>query len=148
MNLRLQLLAQAKVAGCVRYETQPATFPENSATSNATAAQQNPANPHEIRVLSATSTATPPQFDELRRGQKTPPRSCAELRQLRGSCAPGQDPFDDRSTCTACRNLWPGNHCLTHRAAGLTTRDLAADFTALMQRCDAYLPQKRPEARA
>lgn len=48
------------------------------------------------------------------------------------------DPLDDRHTCTACRNLWPGNHCLTHRAAGLTTRDLAPDFTLLMQRCPAW----------
>jgi len=142
MNLRQQLLARQKVAGCVRYETQPATFPKNTATSTATAAQQNPANPHEIRVSSATSTATPPQLNELRMGQKTPPESCAELRQLRGSCAP----LDDRVTCTACRNLWPGNRCLTHRAAGLSTRDLAADFTHLMQRCPAFAPLARAQA--
>ena len=29
------------------------------------------------------------------------------------------DPLDDRVTCTACRHLWPGNHCLNHRAADL-----------------------------
>jgi len=120
MNLRQQLLARQKVAGCVRYETQPATFPKNT----------------------ATSTATTPQLHELRRGQKTPPESCAELRQLRGSCAP----LDDRVTCTACRNLWPGNRCLTHRAAGLSTRDLAADFTHLMQRCPAFAPLARAQA--
>jgi hypothetical protein len=146
MNLRQQLLERSKVAGCVRYETQPATFTKNSATSAATTAQQNPANPHEIWVSSATSTATTPQLDELRMGQKTPLKSCAELRQLRGSCAPGQDPFDDRNTCTTCRNLWPGNHCLTHRKAGLSTRDLPAEFTHLMQRCDGFAPLARGQA--
>lgn len=146
MSLRQQLLERSKVAGCVRYETQPATFPKNSATSPATTAQQNPASPNEIRVSSATSTATNPQLDELRRGQKTPPESCAELRQLRSSCAPGQDPDDDRHTCTTCRNLWPGNHCLTHRKAGLSTQDLAADFTHLVQRCDAFAPLARAQA--
>ena len=146
MSLRQQLLEKSKVAGCVRYETQPATLPKSSATSAATAAQQKPASPYETRVSGATSAATTPQLDQLRRGQKTPPESCAELRQLRASCAPGQDPFDDRVTCTTCRHLWPGNHCLQHRRAGLTTRDLAADFIHLAQRCDAYAPQARGQA--
>lgn len=39
---------------------------------------------------------------------------------------PSPDPFDDRRTCTSCRNLWPGNRCLAHRAAGLKARDLGA----------------------
>lgn len=50
----------------------------------------------------------------------------------------GIDPFDDRHRCTACKHLWPGNYCLQHRRAGLTTRDLAADFTRLAQRCAAF----------
>jgi len=49
-----------------------------------------------------------------------------------------QDPFDDRHRCTDCRHLWPGNFCLTHRRAGLSTRELAADFAHLMQRCPAW----------
>lgn len=59
---------------------------------------------------------------------------------------PTPDPFDDRVTCTTCRHLWPGNHCLQHRRAGLTTRDLADDFTHLAQRCDAYAPLARGQA--
>ena len=45
------------------------------------------------------------------------------------------DPFGDRHTCQTCARLWAtpigGSTCLTHRAAGLTTRELAADFTHL-----------------
>ncbi len=61
-------------------------------------------------------------------------------------CEPTHDLFDERVTCTACRNLWPGNRCLTHRAAGLSTRDLAADFTHLAQRCPAFAPLARAQA--
>lgn len=142
MNLRQQLLARSKVAQLQPLGTQLRNFPENSATTTATPAQQNPANPHEIRVSSATSTATPPQLASCAGGQKAPPKvaqSCA-------SCASVADPFDDRRRCTDCRNLWPGNHCLQHRRAGLDTRDLAAEFTTLMQRCPAYAPLARPEA--
>jgi len=141
MNLRQQLLARAKVAQLQPLGTQQRNFPENSATTTATTAQQNPANPHEIRVSSATTAATHPQLASCAGGQKTPPKvaqSCA-------SCASVADLFDDRVTCTTCRNLWPGNHCLTHRAAGLSTRDLAQDFTQLMQRCPAFAPLARAQ---
>ena len=51
---------------------------------------------------------------------------------------PSPDPFDDRRTCTSCRNLWPGNRCLAHRAAGLKARDLGADYANLPKRCRAW----------
>lgn len=56
------------------------------------------------------------------------------------------DPLDNRVTCTACRHLWPGQRCLNHRRADLTTRDLAADFTAMPQRCPGFAPQARAQA--
>jgi hypothetical protein len=59
MGLRDAL--QKSVASCAPKQMQRATFTENIVTSTATTAQQNPANPHEIRVLSATGTATPTQ---------------------------------------------------------------------------------------
>ena len=146
MNLRQQLLERSKVAGCVRYETHTATFPKNSASSPATSTQQNLANPHGIRVSGATSTATSTQFDKLRKGSESTTKNCADLRQLRGSYPLGQDQFDDRNKCQQCRNLWPGNHCLTHRIAGLTTRVLAQDFTQLMQRCAGFASKARAQA--
>ena len=53
---------------------------------------------------------------------------------------PVLDPFDTRVTCTECRFLWPGNYCRNHRCAGLTTRELAADFVALPQHCPGHAP--------
>ncbi len=60
---------------------------------------------------------------------------------LKALCLPAQGHFDDYITCTACRNLAPGNKCLAHRRARLTTRDLAADFVRLKQRCDGFAPR-------
>jgi hypothetical protein len=57
---------------------------------------------------------------------------------------PVLDPFDTRVTCSACRFLWPGNRCLMHRRAGLTTRDLAAEFTLLRQHCPGWAPSAAP----
>lgn len=59
MSLRTAL--QTAVARCAPLETQHATFTGNSATCTATATQQTPANPHEIRVSYATAGATPTQ---------------------------------------------------------------------------------------
>ena len=59
MSLRDTL--KATVARCVPLEAQHATFQHDSATADATTAQQIPANPHEIRISSATGTATAPQ---------------------------------------------------------------------------------------
>lgn len=56
MGLRAQL--RATVASCAPQQTQPATLTENSATVIATQTQQHPANPHGIRVSSATPCAT------------------------------------------------------------------------------------------
>lgn len=53
----------------------------------------------------------------------------------------------DRHCCTGCRFLWQGAYCLQHRAAGLMTRALAADFTQLKQRCGAFAPQARRETK-
>lgn len=59
MGLRAQL--RATVASCAPKQTQHATSTENSATGTATQAQLHPANPHEIRVSGATTTATAAQ---------------------------------------------------------------------------------------
>jgi len=59
MGLRKAL--QKSVASCAPKQTQHATFQESGATDNATEAQQNPANPHEIRVSGATGSATATQ---------------------------------------------------------------------------------------
>ncbi len=59
MGLRAQLM-QA-VASCATMQTQHATFQESNATGSATEAQQNTVNPHEIRGLSATGSATATQ---------------------------------------------------------------------------------------
>jgi hypothetical protein len=85
MNLREQLLERSKVARCAYQQTQPATFQQNSATLPATTAQLNPANPHEIRVSSATTTATTPQLSSCAGGQKVPLKVAL-------SCAPVADP--------------------------------------------------------
>lgn len=65
MSLRDTL--KETVARCVCLDAQHATFQEVSATGTATSAQQNPANPHGIRVSSATGTATGAQ-QGLKRG--------------------------------------------------------------------------------
>ena len=62
------------------------------------------------------------------------------------SCATVAHDLDPRVLCTACRHLWPGNRCLNQRRADLTTRDLAADFTELPQRCPGFAPQARAQA--
>ena len=62
------------------------------------------------------------------------------------SCATVAPDLDDRVTCTACRHLWPGHRCLNHRRADLTTRDLAADFAELPQRCPGFAPMARAQA--
>jgi hypothetical protein len=56
------------------------------------------------------------------------------------------DPFDTRVTCSACRFLWPGNYCRNHRRAGLTTRELPADFVALRQHCPGHAPLAQAQA--
>jgi len=88
-------------------------------------------------LLATPATRITPELRSLIRDHK------ADLLLALGSTT--QDPFDDRRTCTECRNLWPGNHCLQHRRAGLTTRELAAEFTALMQRCRAFAPVARAQ---
>lgn len=59
MSIRAQL--KASVASCMPQQTQHATFRENNATGSATKAQQNPENPHETTLSSATANATAPQ---------------------------------------------------------------------------------------
>ena len=137
MNLRQQLLQRSKVAQLHSLAVQQCNFSENSATGNATPMQQTAANPHEIRVSSATGHATTVQHSSCIGGQKTPQKvalSCIEVASV-------ADQFDDRVTCTTCRNLWPGDKCLAYRRAGLSTRELAPDFTLLMQRCPAWSPR-------
>jgi len=49
---------------------------------------------------------------------------------------------DRRVTCQTCVRLWrtpAGAHaCTDHRRAGLTTRELALDFTHLAQNCPSW----------
>lgn len=52
--------------------------------------------------------------------------------------------LDDRVVCTDCRHLKPGNRCANHHRAALSTRELAADFTQLRQRCDGFAPKIPP----
>jgi hypothetical protein len=60
MSLRESL--RAAVARCVPIDMQRATNSHDHATGHATCAQQQPENPHEIRVASATATATTPRI--------------------------------------------------------------------------------------
>jgi len=100
------------------------------------------------QVTTAKTAETP--LDFLQKGQVTTAKT-AETPLLAVSAVPtgafcekrdfdlqAADPFDDRHRCIDCRHLWPGNFCLTHRRAGLSTRELAADFTHLPQRCPAW----------
>lgn len=143
MNLRQQLLARSarpKVAQLHSLSTQHRNSNDKSATSTATPAQLLPPFTEEA---TATSTATPPQLASCAGGDSAPPKvalggvSCAPV-------APPTDPFDTRVTCSACRFFWPGNRCLMHRRAGLTTRDLAGEFTLLRQHCPGWAPSAAP----
>jgi hypothetical protein len=138
MNLRQQLLEKAKLRSCSAKETQLRNFPEKSATTTATTAQQTTVSPRGIRVSSATGDATTPQQASCAPRNRTQPKA--------NSCATVADAFDDRVTCTACRSLWPGNRCLNHRRAGLTTRELAAEFVELKQRCYGFAPLARAQS--
>lgn len=60
---------------------------------------------------------------------------------LQALSLPVNDPFDSRITCDECRNLAMGNKCLAYRRARLTTRDLAANFVSLKQRCEGFAPR-------
>ena len=75
MSLRAQL--QARVACCTTKQMQHATFEDSGATGTATEAQQNPANPHEIRVSSATGNATAVQLGQ--KSSATLPQKETEL---------------------------------------------------------------------
>jgi len=134
MNLRQQLLARAarpKVAQLHALATQHRNSDDKSATSTATHAQLLPLGTGEA---TATSGATTPQ-----------PTSCAEGDSVPPKVAPHIDPFDTRVTCSACRFLWLGNRCLVHRRAGLTTRELATEFTQLRQHCHGWAPSTAPK---
>lgn len=84
MSLRKKQLERSKVAGCVYQQTQLRNFPEISATDTATTAQLPAENRHQIRVLSATSTATAPQPTNSARGQNHP----SKVALVASSCAP------------------------------------------------------------
>ena len=56
--------------------------------------------------------------------------------------------LDDRVVCTDCRHLKPGNRCLNHHHAALSTRDLAADFTQLRQHCNGFAAKNTTPLRA
>lgn len=109
MSLRQKLLERSKVAGCVYQQTQLRNFPEISATDTATTAQLPAENRHEMRVLSATSTATTPQPTSCAGGQN----HSSKVALVAPSCAPVATvaaPPDD---------LWPSleaiaNKCCDH----------------------------------
>ena len=79
MSLREQL--RRAVASCAPIETQHATFGGCSATDTATPAQQPPANPHGIRKVGATHSATPAQLEAKNSATFDPP-------EVAQSCAP------------------------------------------------------------
>lgn len=83
-------------------------------------------------LLVTPAESITPELRGLIRDHKT-----ALLQALR---LPTQDSFDDRNTCTECGALARGNKCQSHRRARLDTRDLAADFVILKQRCDGFAP--------
>lgn len=56
--MKLRDALGAAVARCTPLQMQHATFPGNDATGGATIVQPMPANPHEIRLSSATAGAT------------------------------------------------------------------------------------------
>ena len=56
--------------------------------------------------------------------------------------------LDDRVVCTDCRHLKPGNRCLNRHRAALSTRELAADFTQLRQRCNGFAAKNTTPLRA
>ncbi len=62
MGLRAQLM-QA-VASCATKQTQHATCQESDATGHATEAQPSNANPHELKISSATGSATATQQEQ------------------------------------------------------------------------------------
>lgn len=64
------------------------------------------------------------------------PATTPKIAKVAGIAAP----WDDRTTCTQCSYLALGNKCLAYRRARLATRDLAADFVSLKQRCDGFAP--------
>ena len=70
-------------------------------------------------------------WDALPPGLKTAPEPLS-----------GAQPTDTRATCQTCARLWrtpAGAHaCTDHRRAGLTTRELALDFTHLAQNCPSW----------
>jgi hypothetical protein len=110
MGLRAQLM-QA-VASCATKQTQHATFKESDATGSATEAQQNTANPHEIRVSGATGSATATQ-----QGQKDSATHAQNDEQLRVAFA-------------RTRNS---------QLSSLTAHRLAKEvIAAAMKRCDEY----------
>jgi len=111
MSLRSDLALA--VACCVPIGAQHATKPSCSATGNATPAQQNAANPHEIRDCSATGNATPTQHHPKNRATNTPQK---EAVLLHGSCA-GVAPV--ARTCRACAHRLPYATCGRPVEAGL-----------------------------
>ena len=95
-------------------------------------------------VLAVPTPATLAATDGLLSVLSVPPPTVSEKHN--SVDGPVLDPFDTRVTCTACRFLWPGNYCRNHRRAGLTTRELAADFVALPQHCPGHAPLAQPQA--
>ncbi len=94
-------------------------------------------------VLAVPTPATLATTDGLSSVLSVPPPAVFEKHAF--DDGPVLDPFDTRVTCSACRFLWPGNRCLVHRRAGLTSRELAADFVALRQHCPGHAPLAQPQ---
>ena len=155
MSLRQQLLDRAQVRSATGQNVEKlrvafpsarncATFPQSAQHPAQHLRNQDPAPIGKTGQNSATGNATTEQLPSCARGEKHPLKVAQSCAVVAPSCAPGQDPFYDRNTCTACRHLWPGKRCLNHHRAGLTTRDLAPEFTHLAQRCPGFAPMERP----
>lgn len=110
MGLREAL--QKSVASCATKQTQHATSTADSATADATTAQQIPANPHGIMVSCATGSATAAQ-----QGQKDSATQADSEQKLRVAFA-------------STRNTQHG---------ALTAHRLANELiAAAMKRCDEF----------
>lgn len=66
MSLSKKMLERSRVAGCTYQQTQQRNSPEISATGTATTPQRPASNSYEIRISSATITATASQLVSCR----------------------------------------------------------------------------------
>lgn len=131
MNLRQQLLLRIELRSCPPKETQLRNFPDDRSPTTATPSQQPDSTIDRLTASSATRAATVKQL-----------YGCAfqdESQPVTSHFSKSDEDFEERISCTDCRNLSSRGLCRAHRTAGLTTRELAPDFIELKQRCDGFV---------